>query len=126
MFYFGKIKNTEEWGFDVFETTFDSCKEYTEEEAKEITDEANRLGKRLGGDKNGDPIFIDQPAPSEEEALRERIRELDFILSSTDWYTCRYIDTGKEIPSEVKAERQSAREELETLRARLEEITQSE
>lgn len=46
----------------------------------------------------------------------ERITELQNYLKTTDWYTVRFAETGAEIPEDVKAARQSAREEISRLR----------
>lgn len=56
------------------------------------------------------------PAPTEEERNAFRIAELQNRLSATDWYAVRYAETGVEIPDEIKAERQAAREEISRLR----------
>ena len=41
--YFGKIKGTnDEWGFDVFKSTFDSYKEVTDDKHSAIIDQANQ------------------------------------------------------------------------------------
>lgn len=46
----------------------------------------------------------------------ERIDELQKYLDETDWYAVRFAETGVEIPDEIKAERQAAREEISRLR----------
>lgn len=46
----------------------------------------------------------------------ERITELQNRLNATDWYAVRFAETGVEIPDEIKAERQAAREEISRLR----------
>ena len=46
----------------------------------------------------------------------ERITELQNYLNATDWYTVRFAETGAEIPEDIKAARQSAREEISRLR----------
>lgn len=56
------------------------------------------------------------PAPTEEERNALRIAELQNYLDTTDWYAVRFAETGVEIPAEIKAERQSAREEISRLR----------
>lgn len=54
--------------------------------------------------------------PTVEDLRNTRIEELQGYLAATDWYTIRFVETGVEIPDEIKAERQSAREEISRLR----------
>lgn len=118
--YFGKIKGTEnEWGFDVFETTFDTYIEVDDNEHMSIVQEANSKGKLIKGDKDGNPILVDPPPPTEEEVAQNRLSELENYLEHTDWYAIRFADTGVAIPSEIKQKRQEAREEISTLREAL-------
>ena len=118
--FFGKIKNTEnEWGFDVFETTFDTYIEVDDNEHMSIVQEANSKGKLIKGDKDGNPVLVDPPPPSEEEINQNRLNELENYLKNTDWYAIRYADTGVAIPFEIKQARQEAREEISTLRETL-------
>lgn len=56
------------------------------------------------------------PEPTEEELRKTRIAELQNRLSATDWYAVRFAETGVEVPAEIKAERQAAREEISRLR----------
>lgn len=56
------------------------------------------------------------PEPTEEERNALRIDELQKYLDETDWYAVRFAETGVEIPDEIKAERQAAREEISRLR----------
>ena len=58
--------------------------------------------------------------PTESEIAQNRIMELESYLSSTDWYAVRYSETGAEIPSDVRKQRQSAREEISSLRTQIE------
>lgn len=59
---------------------------------------------------------VPAPEPTEEEKNAIRIAELQNYLSITDWYVVRFAETGVEIPDEIKAERQAAREEISRLR----------
>ncbi len=119
--YFGKIKGTEnEWGFGVFDTNFDSYIEVDNDEHMSIVEEANNKGKLIKGDKDGNPILVDPPPPTEEEVNENRLNELENYLKETDWYAIRYADTGVAIPSEIKRKRQDAREEISLLRETLE------
>lgn len=56
------------------------------------------------------------PEPTAEDLKKARIAELQNYLNATDWYAVRFAETGVEIPDEIKAERQSAREEISRLR----------
>lgn len=60
------------------------------------------------------------PEPTDSEVAQNRINELQQYLSSTDWYAVRKAETGVEIPPEVAQQRQSARDEISTLRLSLE------
>ncbi len=116
--YFGKIKNTDnEWGFDVFETTFESFVTVDDSEHLDIVNRANTEGKLIKGDSDGNPILVDPPEPTDYEKVQSRISELEQFLTETDWYAIRYADTGEEIPAEIKKNRQKARDEISRLRA---------
>lgn len=56
------------------------------------------------------------PEPTAEVLKNIRIAELQNYLAATDWYAVRFAETGVEIPDEIKAERQAAREEISRLR----------
>lgn len=58
-------------------------------------------------------------APKKPQSVidAERIAELQKYLDETDWYAVRFAETGVEIPAEIKAERQAAREEISRLRS---------
>lgn len=115
--YFGKIKKTEdEWGFDVFTETFESYKSIDSETHMKIIEEANAEGKIIKGDKEGNPILVEPPPPTEEEIKQQRLAELERYLQTTDWYAIRFADSGTPIPEEIKSKRQKAREEISTLR----------
>ena len=117
MVYFGKIKNTDnEWGFDVFETSFENYIEVDDDTHMAIIDKANNEGKIIKGDKDGNPILVDPPPPTDEEVNKQRVAELGIYLRETDWYVIRYADTGTPVPDDIKAKRQQAREEISALR----------
>ena len=54
--------------------------------------------------------------------IEEELSEQQKILSSTDWYAIRYADSGVEIPADIKAKRQAAREKIDELRAEIEDL----
>ena len=54
--------------------------------------------------------------------IEEELNEQQNILSSTDWYAIRYADSGVEIPADIKAKRQAAREKIDELRAEIEDL----
>lgn len=56
------------------------------------------------------------PEKPQSEIEAEKIVELQQYLNDTDWYAVRYAETGVEIPEEVRAERQQAREKIDALR----------
>lgn len=117
--FFGKIKNTEnEWGFDITSELFDYFVSVDDATHMNIINRANSEGKIIKGDKDGNPILVDYPPPSEEEIKQKKIIELENYLNQTDWYAIRFADCGVEIPLEIKQKRQLAREEISMLRER--------
>lgn len=118
--FFGKIKGTEdEWGFDVFNSTFESFIEIDKSKHMSIVNEANSKGKLIKGDADGNPILIAPPEPSEKEKAEQRINELEKYLRDTDWYAIRFADREEPIPAAIKTNRQEAREEISKLRESL-------
>lgn len=116
MVYFGKLKGTEdEWGFDNFESSFETFIETDEETNIKIIQQANEEQKIIKADKNGNPILVTRPQPTKQELNSIKIEELKNYLSDTDWYAIRFADTGEEIPVEIKKKRQEAREEIKRL-----------
>jgi hypothetical protein len=81
-----------------------------------LIDKANAEQKQIEGDKNGNPILVDYPPPTEEEVNKQKLVELEMYLRETDWYAIRFADTGEPIPIEVKSKRQDARDEISKLR----------
>ena len=118
--FFGKIKGTnDEWGFDVFNSTFESFIEIDKSKHMSIVNEANSKGKLIKGDEEGNPILVDPPEPSEKEKAEQTINELENYLRDTDWYALRFADTEEPIPADIKTKRQEAREEISRLREKL-------
>lgn len=64
---------------------------------------------------NGEYV-LESSAEAIEQKKSERIAELQNYLNATDWYAVRFAEMGVEIPDEVKAKRQAAREEISRLR----------
>jgi hypothetical protein len=115
--FFGRLACApDEWGFHVLPERLTSYITISEEEHDRILDEATKQNKLISGDENGNPILVDPPPPAPEEIKRQRIKELERYLASTDWYVIRFADTGEAIPLEIKEARQSAREEISRLR----------
>lgn len=120
MYLFGKIKNTDSYGFGIRKESFETFKEISDEEHDRIIKEANEIGKPIGADENGDPIIVEPPEPSQEEKDKWRLEYLENYLKETDWYAIRFADTGEAIPADVKKKRQEAREEISELRKKIE------
>ena len=115
--FFGKIKGTnDEWGFDIFNSTFESFIEIDKSKHFSIINEANSKGKLIKGDADGNPILVDPPRPTDKELAGQRISELENYLNTTDWYAIRYADTEEPIPADIKIKRQAARDEISKLR----------
>ena len=117
--YFGRLKNTDEWGFDVFTSSFESYITIDDAEHMSIISAANSQGKLIKGDENGNPILVDPPPPTEQEIAKQRINELQNYLTSTDWYAIRCADEGTPIPADIKTKRAEARVEISQLRETL-------
>lgn len=113
--FFGKLKDGS-YGFGVFTECFESFKEIDIDEQMNLIKKANSEGKLISADKEGNPLLVDPPEPSEEEKAKQKIAELEGYLSFTDWYAIRYADTNEQIPAEIKIKRQEAREEISRLR----------
>lgn len=65
-------------------------------------------GKTIDMSKN-EPVLIDMPPPSGEEAKQIAKEEALAYLASTDWYVVRFSETGEPIPEEIKQARADAR-----------------
>lgn len=58
-------------------------------------------------------ITVEDRAKQEAEALAQVLcAEARAYLSETDWYVTRLIETGTEIPEEIRAQRDTARRAL--------------
>ena len=114
--FFGKLKDTQdEWGFYISPERFESSIQISDAEHMNIISAANSSGKLIKGDKDGKPILVNPPEPSQKEKATQKIREAENYLSQTDWYVLRFIETGKEIPFDIKNKRQEARDEISRL-----------
>ena len=73
---------------------------------------------------NGKRMFkiVPNDPPSEEQIKQEEIQKYQSYLNETDWYVCRAMDSGEQMPAEVKQKRQEAREEISRLREELEKF----
>lgn len=72
--------------------------------------EGNQKGKLIEPDKNGYPVLVDPPAPSEAEILAEKNALARNYLKNTDWYVTRFAETGTPIPQDILDKRAAARE----------------
>lgn len=90
------------------------CLIVNQEEAKEMPD-MEELDVECSYDGR---LYLKGFTPEEPQSVinAERIAELQKYLDETDWYAVRFAETGVEIPDEIKAKRQAAREEISRLR----------
>ena len=72
--------------------------------------EGQSQGKIIYADKNGKPVLKDPPPPTAEELQAQANAEARAYLASTDWYVVRKAETGTEIPADILAKRQAARD----------------
>lgn len=72
--------------------------------------EGQSQGKIIAADKNGKPVLKDPPPPTAEELQAQANAEARAYLASTDWYVVRKAETGTEIPADILAKRQAARD----------------
>lgn len=73
---------------------------------------------------NGKRMFkiVPNEPTSEKEIKQEEIQKYQNYLNETDWYVYRAMDTGDQMPAEVKQKRQEARDEISRLREELEKL----
>ena len=116
MIYFGRNKNDGSYGFSFDKGFLDNEYEISEQEHRDLLRAVNNSDKVLSADKDGKPILIDAPEPTEEELALEKYYNLKEYLKETDWYAFRYIESQIEIPTEIKTKRQEARKEISELR----------
>lgn len=114
--FFGKLKNSNDYGFGCFEDRFESYKDIDDDYHMALVEKAISEGKLISGDKYGNPILVDPPPPTDEEVKQRRLNELESYLSQTDWYAIRFADAGEPIPEGIKQKRQEARDEISALR----------
>lgn len=55
-------------------------------------------------------IVLDINTPTAGQELQAKLDDAQVYLNSTDWYYARKAETGEEVPTEVIAKRQEARE----------------
>lgn len=69
--------------------------------------------KKLTFTSEGLPLLTDVVPPTKEDisnkAIRAEQQEASIYLMDTDWYVVRFIDSGVDIPIDVKDKRASAR-----------------
>ena len=110
--YYGKIDD-DHYGFDLTPARMgDNYVEITTEEHFRLIDS----GMNIVPDENGYPTLVPYPEPTEEEKAQTEIYELENYLKSTDWYSTRFAETGKEIPIKIKEKREQARVRISELR----------
>ena len=69
-------------------------------------------GKIITGNSTGYPILIDPPSPTSQEIQEQKNQMAKNYLELTDWYVIRFVDTGVEMPEDVKLKRQQARDSI--------------
>ena len=110
--YYGKIDD-DHYGFDLTPARMgDNYVEITTEEHFRLIES----GMDIVPDENGYPKLVPYPEPTEEEKAQTEIYELESYLKTTDWYSTRFAETGKEIPIEIKEKREQARDRISELR----------
>ena len=85
-------------------------------DAVEITNEyyqellaGQASGEVIQADNKGFPRLVPLPEPTPEEMQNQKNAEARSYLASTDWYVVRLVETGVEIPEEIRAARENAR-----------------
>ena len=71
--------------------------------------EGQSQGNRIIADENGFPVLVDTPKPNPQIQINA---EALVYLASTDWYVIRKQETGAEIPADILAKRQEARDSI--------------
>lgn len=116
MVFFGKLKDSNEYGFSINTERFESYVEITDEEHLTLIEKANSENKTFNADKDGSPVLVERPKPSQEELAKQKTFELENYLRNTDWYVIRFVEEGVAIPEEIKTARHNAREEMSKLK----------
>lgn len=88
----------------------------TAEQIAELTEQGFIEGEWERGWDGFPYVKGDAPEKPQSAINAERIAELQNRLNATDWYAVRFDETGVDIPSEIREERQAAREEISRLR----------
>jgi hypothetical protein len=57
-------------------------------------------------------MWVTNPPPTAEKIQAKANADSRAYLASTDWYVVRFAETGVEIPSDILAARQAARESI--------------
>lgn len=83
----------------------------TPEYHKELLD-GQTANKIIVADSKGYPRLEDRPALTPQQAQEQRSQEARAYLNSTDWYVVRKAETGADIPADVTAKRQVARDSI--------------
>ena len=71
-------------------------------------------------ENGGEFVYFEGATPEEiAEANKPKVQNLkkqQYIeLSETDWYYTRFLETGQEVPLEIKQQRQEIRDKYDTL-----------
>lgn len=114
--FFGKLKNSNDYGFGCFEDRFESYKDIDDDYHMALVEKANQEGKAIGADEEGNPILVDLPPLDEKIEKSIELTDLKKFLKETDWYVLRFIETNKPIPDEIKTQRQKARDRISEIK----------
>lgn len=60
-----------------------------------------------------------KPINTDDIDKAEKLNSYLSLLNKTDWYVTRFIETGKEIPEDIKLKRMEAREMIDSIKGSL-------
>ena len=106
----------------VFTNDFTINKPLSDKDKKIYTEWSGWCNKNNRSIEADDTKYYSKAVDTKATDNQIRINVLQKYLDDTDWYVARYAETGVEIPADVKAKRQAAREKIDELRAEIEEL----
>ena len=100
----------------VFTNDFTINKPLSDKDKKIYTEWSGWCNKNNRSIEADDTKYYSKAVDTKAADNQIRINVLQKYLDDTDWYVARFAETGKEIPEEIKAQREDARNTISALR----------